>query len=404
MKRPSVSLAAPLLFVTVSTAAFAQDAPTAPAAPAPDAPAAADPAACPAGPPSPGAQWPSRVDEVKSSRAKEIAALEAYAFHLEGDDADRKGVRTDGVLIIHDGAVVYERYARGFDASKKHLMWSATKSFTHALVGVAVADGLLSTSDSICKTLPDLPPASCAITVEHLLEMGSGLDWKEVYENESNQESSVLALLYGQGYADMGRFNASHALREPPGTSWLYSSGDTNTLADVLGHAMRAKYGANYPWPALFDRIGAKRITVEHDGAGTFVGSSYAYATARDAARLGLLYENDGCWDGKRLLPAGWVASAREVNPSFKNKRIAADKEDVYGRLWWLNQAVPEAKIEKPYPELPDDYFAAQGHWGQTISVIPSLGLVIVRVADDRDDAYDTQTFQKLAIAVGRAP
>lgn len=395
-----LSLASPVLAFTVSVAAALAVAPAALA----DEPSAAAIESCPVRERWPGDAWPSRAEQSRGNRATEIAALEKYAFTLDGADADRKGVRTDAVLIIQGGEVVYERYARGFDASKKHLTWSVSKSLTGALVGVAVQEGLLATSDSICKTIPDLPPASCAVTVEHLLEMGSGFDWKEIYEDESNQESSTLALLYGQGSGDGGRFNASHALREAPGTSWLYSTGDTCTLAKVVGAAMREKYGALFPWPALFDRIGARHVTLERDAAGEFVGGSYWYATARDAARLGYLYLNDGCWNGQRILPAGWVSAAVEVNPAFKAKRHGADATDVYGRLWWLNQAVPEAGVAKPYPDLPDDLFMAQGHWGQTIAVIPSLDLVIVRFADDRDHVFDRAVFEKLAIAVGRAP
>ncbi len=408
---------APAVVVAVAVAAAssgarAADAPQPEAAPAPppaDAPPAAappaaapSPDACPARDVWPAPDWPSRADDVRKERAAEIAALEKYAFTLEGKDADRKGVRTDALLIVQGGAVVYERYARGFTALKRHLAWSASKSLTHALTGVAVRDGLLSTSDSICKSLKDLPATSCAITVDDLLEMASGLDWKEVYENQSNQESSVLAMLYGQGYGDMGGFNARHALREPPGTSWMYSSGDTNTLADVLGAVMLKKFGPLYPWPALFDRIGARRVAFERDGSGAFVGASYWYASARDAARLGYLYLNDGCWKGARLLPAGWVKDATTVSPAFKNKRIDADPDDVYGKLWWLNKAVPEAGIKQPYPDVPDDFFAAQGHWGQSINVIPSLDLVIVRFADDRDHSLDKNELLKLAIAVGR--
>lgn len=357
--------------------------------------------ACPARDVWPADTWSSRADEIAKTRANEIKALGDYAFHLDGDDADRKGIRTDAVLIIQAGTVVYEKYARGFGPNNKHLTWSASKSLTSALTGVAVKDGLLSVDDGICKHIDHLPAESCAITVEDLLEMASGLDWKESYEGESNQMSSVLAMLYGQGAADAGRFNAGHHLREKPGTSWMYSSGDTNTLADVVGHVMTPKYGAKWPWPSFFDKVGMKRVSFEHDGAGTFVGSSYWYATAGDAARLGYLYLNDGCWKNERILPAGWVKSATTMNPAFKAKRVAFNQGDSYGRLWWLNQAGDD--VPKPLPNVPDDFFAAEGHWGQSISVIPSLDLVIVRFADDREHVFELDKFLPLAIAVGRA-
>jgi CubicO group peptidase (beta-lactamase class C family) len=235
--------------------------------------------------------------------------------------------------------------------------------------------------------------------------MGSGFDWKEVYENESNQQSSVLALLYGQGHDDMGRFNAMHPLRDKPGTSWLYSSGDTCTLADAVGKALTPKYGDRYPWPVLFDKLGMKHVAFERDHAGTFIGASYFYATARDAARFGYLYENDGCWKGERLLPEGFVKKVSTVNDAFLAKHVRADEKNPYGLGWWLNVPVPAHHLDKPYPDAPDDMFAAEGHWGQSITVIPSLDLVIVRFADDREHgAFNGNQFLKLAIAVGKAP
>ena len=351
-----------------------------------------------------GQNWLSRAFEVEQTRGPAIRALQKAAFTLQGHDDERIGVRTDAVLIVSGGAVVYEQYGRGWDSAKRHLTWSVSKSLTNALVGVAVHQGLLRTTDSICTWIPDLPPASCAVHVEHLLEMASGFDWKETYENEGNQQSSVLALLYGQGSKDGARFTARHRLRDAPGTSWMYSSGDAVTLAAVVGAALRPTYGERFPWSALLGRIGAGHSTMERDAAGTYNGASFWYATTRDAARLGLLYLADGCWQQQRILPEGWVAEAAAVNPAFKKKRIAAQPSDVYGRLFWLNRAVPEAGIPKPMPDVPDDAFAAQGHWGQSVTIIPSLDLVIVRFADDRDGAFDFNHFLKLAIAVGRKP
>jgi CubicO group peptidase (beta-lactamase class C family) len=371
------------------------------------APTVASRSKCPSPASWPGEDWPARVDAVRTERPAEISALERFAFTLSGADGERKGVRTDAVLIVQGGRVVYERYARGWSARHRHLTWSVAKSLTDALTGVGVREGLLSVDDSVCRHLSNLPSSVCDVTVADLLGMASGLDWKEVYENESNQQSSVLAMLYGQGQGDMGRFDAGHVMRDRPGTSWRYSSGDTCLLAKVLGQAMRPKYGASFPWPALFDRIGARHVAFERDGSGDFVGSSYWYATARDAARLGYLYLNDGCWNGVRILPEGWVAASTRVGSAFKSKRYAAEPTEVFGRHWWLNVAVPEASIPKPFPSAPDDLFMARGHWGQSIAVIPSLDLVVVRFADDRESGvFDLDRFLGLAISVisvGRA-
>src|SRR5205823_3001042 len=119
-----------------------------------------------------------------------------------------------------------------------------------------------------------------------------------------------------------------------------------------------------------------------------------------DMARFGFLYLNDGCWKGQRMLPEGWVAMTVQPSDAFKSGRIAADPTDVAGLHFWLNRAVSEVGVDKPWPDAPDDTFAAEGHWGQRIYIIPSLDLVIARTADDRDTTFHDNDFLKLAMAV----
>ena len=106
--------------------------------------------------------------------------------------------------------------------------------------------------------------------------------------------------------------------------------------------------------------------------------------------------------DGERLLPEGWVSQSAAVNDAFKLKPLAAEPEDVYGWQFWLNAPVPEQNIPQPFPDVPADMYAARGHWGQSITVIPSLDLVIVRTADDRDGSTDFNEMLKRAIALTR--
>jgi CubicO group peptidase (beta-lactamase class C family) len=168
----------------------------------------------------PAASWPDRTEDAAAMRPDAIAALDAYLFDpsLDRGDRDRRGVRTDGVVIVHRGAVVYERYGGGYDRDTRHLAWSATKTFTNALVGVAVREGLVSLDDSVCEHLTAPDEAACVVTVQHLLEFASGFDWRETYEGVSPTASSVLAMLYGEGHADMASFVLGHPLRDPPGT------------------------------------------------------------------------------------------------------------------------------------------------------------------------------------------
>jgi CubicO group peptidase (beta-lactamase class C family) len=129
----------------------------------------------------------------------------------------------------------------------------------------------------------------------------------------------------------------------------------------------------------LFAPLGMRSAQPEFDAKGTFIGSALVYATARDWARLGLLYLRDGVWDGKRILPEGWVDFARTKTP--------ADNCDVYGAGFWIT---PASGIGKPLPSLsqkgPRDQFRAQGHEGQIIAIVPSKDLIVVRLGKFEDD------------------
>lgn len=354
----------------------------------------------------PGVEW--EVQAAQADHADAIAALEAYAFPPELDwaDPERKGARTDGLLIVHHGVIIYERYGHGYTASTPHLAWSATKTFNAALIGIAAGEGLLDIQASVCEYLPGVPEENCVIRVVDLLEFASGLDWHETYEGSSPTSSSVLAMLYGEGRGDMASFTLSHPRRDPPGVTFQYSSGDSNALSAIARKALEPKYGERFPWVKLLDPIGMRGVTWERDALGTYIGSSYLYATARDYARFGLLLREDGCWNGAPLLPDGWVDASAEVSVADRTKLIDADPEDVQGRQLWLNRTVPERGLnERPWPHVPEDAISALGHWGQAIVAIPSVDLVVVRTADDRDGSFSKDQLLALAMAVaGEGP
>jgi CubicO group peptidase (beta-lactamase class C family) len=354
--------------------------------------------ACPQRSAWPTQDWPTGA--LPAGRAEALKAFEDYAFTLTGQDAERKGIRTEGVVLIHRGVLVYERYARGFDAHKRHLGWSMSKSATNALTGLAVARGALALEDSICKYLKPSRQEACAITVRHLLEFGSGLDWRETYEGQSNQASSVLAMLYGEGSRDAVAFITSHALRDAPGTSWMYSSGDSTLLAGALDGALRPALGKDWAWPLLFDPLGMRSASWTRDAKGVLIGSSYLYATPRDWAKLGFLFLNDGCWENQRLLPEGWVAASTVPSEPFGRKRVDWRDGDVQGRQFWLNRRVPGIQETLPWPHVPEGAYALRGHWGQSVSVLPSHDLIVVRLADDRERAFKLDTFLQLALAL----
>ena len=323
----------------------------------------------------PGEQWPIAPQITGPA----VEALESYAF-APRNDATREGIRTDALLIIHDGQIIYERYAAPTTAQTPHLTWSISKSLLATVLGVAYGEGRFKLDDPALKFYPALDKHP-AITLGHLLNWASGLDWQEDYEY-APLKSSVVAMLYTRGHRDMAAFTAAHDSYAAAGLAFRYSSGDSNLLAAALKTMVGPERYADYPWTALFEPLGIRHAVWESDASGTFVASSYAYLTARDLARVGLLMARGGRWNDRQLLPEDWVAFNLKPFAVYK----AQQDEAVPGGHWWLNRPVDGAP--SPWPDAPPDTFAALGHWGQALYVMPSEKLVIVRYGDDRDGSY----------------
>ncbi|AMB85853.1 serine hydrolase [Pseudomonas agarici] len=308
-----------------------------------------------------------------------VEALRAYAFTTR-DDATRTGVRTDALLVIRRGRIVYEQYAGPTRVDTPHLTWSISKSIMATVLGVAYGQGLFQLHDPVAKFYPPFR-VHPKVTLEHLLNWASGIDWQEDYEY-APLKSSVVAMLYTLGHADMAGYTANHGEYSKPGQAFRYSSGDSNVLAAALQKIVGAQRYPDFPWTALFDPLGIRGAVWERDGSGTFVASSYTYMTARDLARIGLLMARNGRWRDRQLLPEAWVDFNRRPAAAYK----PGQDEAVAGGQWWLNRPIEGAP--KPWPDAPADTFAALGHWGQALYVIPSADLVIVRYGDDRDGSY----------------
>lgn len=337
----------------------------------------------------PGEQWPIAPQITGPA----VAALEAYAFPPR-NDATREGIRTDALLIIHDGQIIYERYAAPTTAQTPHLTWSISKSLLAAVLGVAYGEGRFKLDDPALKFYPALEKHP-AITLGHLLNWASGLDWQEDYEY-APLKSSVVAMLYTRGHRDMAAFTAAHDSYAAAGLAFRYSSGDSNLLAAALKSMVGPQRYADYPWTALFEPLGIRHAVWESDASGTFVASSYAYLTARDLARVGLLMARGGRWNDRQLLPEDWVAFNLKPFAGYK----AQQDETVPGGHWWLNRPVDGAT--PPWPDAPPDTFAALGHWGQALYVMPSEKLVIVRYGDDRDGSYQHNELLKRVLQAVR--
>lgn len=278
---------------------------------------------------------------------------------------------TRGVVVVHKGQLVAEEYATGYDMTTPQLSWSMAKSFTNALVGILVRDGLLDISERAPVADwngPDDPRN--AITTDDLLRMSSGLDWVENY----SMPSGATNMLFKD--QSMAKTAASVDLAYEPGTEWYYSSGTTNIISEIVRNVVGDEKYWSFPYIELFHKIGISTATFEPDASGTFVGSSYLWMSPRDYARFGLLYLNDGVWEGERILPEDWVTYSSSPAPAAPN--------GIYGAQFWRN-----GFDSFNFPDLPEDAYLANGYEGQRIMIIPSLELVVVRLGYTATDDFD---------------
>jgi CubicO group peptidase (beta-lactamase class C family) len=287
---------------------------------------------------------------------------------------------TRAIVVIQGGRLVAERYMDGYSAQTRLISWSMAKSITQALMGIAVRDGKvdIETPMGNPRWTPDDPRSG--IPWKWWINMVDGQAYREIGVAQPT-ENDAAKMLFGAGRMDIAAYAASLPLIHPPGTHWNYNSAGLDLISDALGRVYapgadprgrRAAVGAVLR-DELFKPLGMTSAQPEFDAAGTFIGGSHVYATARDYARFGLLYLRDGIWEGRRILPRGWVDFARTKTP--------ADDCDVYGAGWWVTPAEGRGKpLRALTPGGPRDLFVAQGHEGQLIVVVPSKDLVVVRL------------------------
>jgi CubicO group peptidase (beta-lactamase class C family) len=329
----------------------------------------------PAGVPWPTDEWP-RTEPPADVAPALTALLDDVTI-----DAERYGT-TFAVAVVHRGRLLAERYGgelehwdrpdEPVEPSTRLLSWSMAKSILHSVVGMLVADGRLA---------PDAPAPvpewggggdpRGAIMLEHMLAMRDGLAFSEVYDDAGT--SDVIEMLFGDGQADMAHFAADRPLAHPPDTVFNYSSGTSNIVSGIVARTL----GPGEPYERflrerLFDLIGMSSARPRFDDAGTFVGSSYVYATALDYLRFGLLYLRGGVWDGKQVLPERWVDHGRRI------RSYDPDEDRWYGAHWW---------------SVGDDLgtFWASGYEGQSLMLCPPLDLMVVRLGRSPEDHHNPE-------------
>ncbi len=273
-------------------------------------------------------------------------------------------------VIIANGEIIAERYASGFSEDTPFLSWSMAKSVTATLVGAAADREFLTLTDP--APIPEwADDARNVITWRDLLRMESGLEFEEVYDSTA---SDVNKMLFRS--REMAAIAADKPAVRQPGEEFSYSSGTSNLLARALDGVLR-KNGTdlqNFAREAVFNPIGATSFVLEADASGNFIGSSYAYATARDWARLGQVYVQDGNWLDAQVLSSDWVSFVRE--PTAASDRY-------YGGHFWLNYDGLNGR-ERWLKGLPEDVYTMSGHEGQYVFIFPSDNIVIVRTGMTR--------------------
>ncbi len=292
------------------------------------------------------APWPDGVERSVVDAATETA----FAGGAEE--------RVRAVVIVHGGAIVYERYSPNREDGPNEIMpgHSMAKSVTSAMIGILVRDGRLDIEEpaAVPAWHEDADDPRGAITTEQLLHMSSGLQWEEDRTVESSTFSEMLSR------DDMAGYVAGLPLTDDPGSTFLYDTGSTVLLARTIGDEVGGDADDMRAFldDELFNRIGMDPVRTFFDGAGTWAGGFSADTTAQDFARFGLLYLRGGNWDGEQIIPEAWVEYSRTPSPTSPE----------YGALWWLDTLRPGV-------------FYAVGVEGQVITVDPAHDLVIVQLS-----------------------
>jgi CubicO group peptidase (beta-lactamase class C family) len=305
--------------------------------------------------------------------AVDYNALRTVLDSAFAEPGPKKTRHTRTIVVVYNGKIIAERYAEGFDRNTLQLGWSMTKSLTNAMVGALVKQGKLDIN----------APAPIAawrndnrsrITLNDLMHQSSGLQWEENYGGPSGATNMLFKV------RDMGLYAAEYPAQDEPGKVFYYSSGTSNIIARIIRETVGDERYYRFAYDSIFYPIGMYHTVVEPDAGGTYVGSSYSYANAYDWARFGLLYLNDGVWNGRRILPEGWV--------KYSSTPAPAAKQGQYGAQFWLNAGAPGTPEHRQYPNVPADLYWADGFEGQNVFILPSKNLVVVKLSLSQNGEY----------------
>ncbi|MGH7662909.1 MAG: serine hydrolase domain-containing protein [Gemmatimonadaceae bacterium] len=316
----------------------------------------------------PDAPFPNNVDPAA------LEAASAWAFDRESPEQV-----TISLMVVHDGRIVHERYAPGFNLDTRTRTWSTAKSIAVTLIGILADQGRMKLDAPLeLDWLPKAPSPESdprnAITLRHLLNMSSGL---YPVDNAGLEYATGSGLAYWAGASSV-HGGLTRAMIREPGANWDYENYDTLLGVLAMKRALAGEQAyLEFPRRALLDRIGMRNTLVSVDRFGDFILSSQVYTNARDLARFGLLYLQDGMWNGERLLSSEWIDFVRTPAPA------TAERGSFYGGQWWL--------VPRDRTDVPSDAYSTAGNRGQYVIVVPSHDIVIVRRGLD----YGRQGFDR---------
>ncbi len=318
--------------------------------------------------------------------AKPDAPREALARAVDALFTDSDVGETRAVVILHNGRIVAERYAPGYDRKTRMLGWSMAKSVTGVMVGFLVADGRLRLEQAAPVPLWQRPgDPRGEIALRQLLQMRSGLRHHE--DTASLSESDTVRMLFADGRDDMAAYAEAQPLAAVPGSRWLYSTATAVILSDIAARALTDSHDpkvrqaavSEYLRTRLFEPLGMRSAVPEFDAAGTMIGGSMITATARDWGKFGEFLRNDGAVHGAQILPRSWVQFMTSPAPGNPG----------YGAQLWLN-APQSGGHEELFPgRAPASLFACIGHLGQYVLVSPEQHLTVVRLGKTDNDKRD---------------
>ncbi|KCZ90707.1 serine hydrolase domain-containing protein [Hyphomonas johnsonii] len=310
-----------------------------------------------------------------SLRTEEAERLDLPVSSAFDERTYGNGTRTSAVVVVRDGQIVAERYARGIDHETPQRTWSAGKSIAATILGVARRNGHIDIDyPAVISAWNNGADPRRAITIRNLMHMASGLD--------SGESGSRTDRIYFGGGRVVDQA-AGKVLEAVPGTRFKYANDDTLIAMRAFREALKDDDAFHrFPYEKLLTKIGAVHTTMEIDWNGDFIASSQVWSTARDLARVGQLYLQDGMWGNERLLPEGWAEFVRTPAP------VQPATGPGYGAQFWLmNDAAG----------VPEGTFYMAGNRGQYVVIVPSMNAIIVRRGYDVNGGarFDINSFTR---------